>query len=274
MKYNMIDLNANEGVIESVIDSASGKVVIVSSNSLVISSIIEHLKGPSELGGFELYNGLLQVNTGVESDVKVVATSLDRLTKELPKVVDNEYKVAVIERENENSLSFNIVLKDINEMVGINLPTVDEVQTTKKKTSKWDKDGILASIRENNVVFVQDVNKSVVDIIRQGKANTTVLKNISEFEDTYVLSGRNGVLVFEFSAPEEGKIGYPDALFFISTAIRNGINIVCDTSWIGLLLNLTFVHDDIDMSSIVIHNTTDYGVMGNIGLYTKEEMNI
>lgn len=266
-KFNLLMRAENEGILESIIDSAHGKLIIASDNSFAISSILEELKGAAWAGGFELYNGSVKVNPEVNSDTVIVAVCT-QMSYSMPKITP-EFKVATFTRESKESFVFDIEISSIKNsdefgyMVdGMSIP----VPTPAIKPD--DETEIFNSLRAHNVVFVQDLNDGVIQGVENKRDDVKKINSVTTISEGYVVTTDDGVIVPRFDAPSNFTVEHSDCMAFISNALKYGVTIMCNTTWVRFFLELTSTEDDINLSSVVIYNNSVFGPMGNAELYT------
>jgi hypothetical protein len=271
VKYNLLMRDENEGIIASIIDGANGKLIIASDNSFLISSIVEELKEAAMSGSFELYNGNTKVNPTVKSEVQIVAVNSRDKGSVAANVVTHEFKIATFTKESKESFSFDIVVEPIKRNSGYAMSGKATSAVSNVPAVKDDLTKILNSIKDNNVVFIQDLTDKVSNSIKDSRDDTTVFANISSFSNDYVITGDDGVMVAKFDAPEHSTIEHRDCMSFVPNALKAGVTVVCNTTWVRFFLELTSIEYEISLSSVVIYNNSDFGPMGNKELYRVDD---
>lgn len=271
-KYNLLVRSENEGILESIIDSANGKLIIASDNSFAISSILEELKNAAWAGGFELYNGANKVNPDVTSDVVIIAVCT-QMSYSMPKVTP-EFTVATFIRESKESFVFDIEILPVTASLkfGDTLGEISKAEDTVETPYKQDDESeIFNSLRAHNVVFVQDLNNGVIKGIKSKRDDVKEFHTVTTICEGYVVTGDDGVIVPRFDAPESLTLEHADCISFMSNALKYGVTVLCNTSWVKFFLELTSTEDDINLSSVVIYNNSLFGPMGNTDLYTVSD---
>lgn len=273
MRYNLLVQEENNGVLESIVDSTDGKLVIVSDNSFVISTIVEELKDGALAGGFNLYNGDRLINPNIYSDVKIIVACVKDIKTFTHPVIDNTYHVAFLTRDKIDSFVFDIEVKPAVSCIIFDKQYElfnDETAAALEIHSSEDKSNndIVESLKSHNVVFIQNITSNVVELIKANRNSMLIVNRVNYLVEEYV-NNRNeeDLIILNYSCPAHGDVEYYDNLHIIADIIKSGVIFVCDTSWVRLFLELTSIKDDINLTSVVIYNTTDLGPMGNTPLY-------
>lgn len=272
IKYNLLMRDENEGILKSIFDTANGKLIISSDNSFAISSILEELKVAAWSGEFELYNGSIKVNPDVTSENVIIAVCT-QMTYSMPKVT-SDFKVANLTRESRESFVFNIIVLPIEASLefGDTLGTIEKVSDVPEVlATRDDETEIFNSLRVHNVVFIQDLNTKVVKGVKDKREDVKEINSINTISEGYSITADDGVIVFNFDAPESFTLEHNDCVSFISSSLRYGVTIMCNTTWVRFFLEFTSMEDGINMSSVVVYNNSVFGPMGNAGLYTVND---
>jgi|GEM_PF-4232170 hypothetical protein len=146
------------------------------------------------------------------------------------------------------------------------------ITTTTTRLEADDENEIINSLRAHNVVFVQDLNDGVVQGVRSQREDVKLLSSVTTISDGYVVTIDDGVIVIKFDAPESLTPEHMDCTSFIADALKYGVIILCNISWVKFFLELVSIEDDISISSVVIYNSSVFGPMGNTELYTSNKL--
>lgn len=277
MKYNIMHKEENLSLIQSLVDSYYGKLVITSLNSFVISNLLEELKEGADNGGYNLYNGNILLNPQVKSDIKIILVGLLNIKDIDKSIIDESFYVAEFNKDETDDFVFNVTAKSIKEF-DILYSNPNIVNNTVD-----DSNDILQNLKSHNVIFIQDINDKVINDI---KKEYTVLKYETAdllISDSYLLtpegSYMDGIeseyditnytaLVVDFDVPED-PIKVEDLKTSIVSYLDKGVKFIGGVNWVKLFLELSYSNYNINMSSVVIYNSSNFGLMGNDELFDK-----
>lgn len=271
MEYNFFSKD-NEGVLSSILDSASSNLVFASDNAFATSALLEELSPGAKDGSYKLFNGSACINPEVESVFCIVVTSLGRVMNHEISMLNCTYKVVIFTRAEENSFKFNITIQDYSEFEHFKVATtMDEVTQAINSFNERSLDicsTVLGSLKSHNVIFLQNVDDNIVKILEDNNEATYSVHKFEELSgDSVILTKDANLVVILCDSPDENCVGYYDSLGAITYLLKSGVIIVCNTTWVRVFIDLATVESTINLNTTVIYNSPDFGEMGNKELY-------
>lgn len=274
MEYNIINKEANEQSFLELFEECKGKVIITSDNAFTVSSVVKDLQSSSfaNAGSLTLYNGVKCVMEYKDSayTVIVVPTNVVRELCDYFKDLRDFYVAHMCPSE-EDVFIFEFSIEQYINGVLEDDECASTESNTPRDTAVEGSDvntEIVSGLYANNVVFIQDIDDKVIRLVKNEKDDVLVFKSIESFFKSHESSFWNNctiILSFELEDGDDTDLYCRDVF---SSLLKSGVTFVCNMSWIKLFLSVPAVDEDVNIKSVVIYNSKDFGPMGNTVLYT------
>jgi hypothetical protein len=263
MKYNLIDNSKNKDILEELISSSNGALLINSKNTFVAVTIIEELKKLTEFDTFKLYKDSIILNPNSKADVIIIVTSKDDLSDYSHQELESDFHIAELEVSEDNKMLFNIKMSLASDRINFN--NKNKNKRTKVKNLKLE---IQQYLKTNNVLLMQELNKDVIDIILSESDKVGVYNNYDDFmeeKENNIL--KNNIIILDFNIDYHNSV----LIDLIYNILSNNKIIVCDCSWLNYFLYMSVNKIGINLVSTIIYTDKILKPKGNIPLYLKEE---